>query len=177
MAQATTTTTLDDIDADTVDADYTAQLELTASPDTVFDALTTTAGLTAWWTPASGSGLAGGELTFHFGPGSAAVMRVDKAEPGVGVRWTNVACMVEDWVGTTISFDLEPLPSGGTRVHFRHGGLTPKLECFDDCKSGWDHFIPSFAAYAETGTGHPNQSPEDLARREAHARSRETAGE
>lgn len=158
-----------------LDADYTADLTLDASPDTVFDALTTTEGLTAWWTPTTGNGLAGGELTFHFSPDAQAVMRVDSAERGVGVRWTNIACQVEDWIGTGVHFDLEPLPSGGTRLHFRHAGLTPQLVCFEDCRSGWDHFIPSLAAYTETGTGHPNQSPEDLARRETLARSRVSA--
>lgn len=161
---------------DVLDADYTADVTLDASPDAVFAALTTTEGLSAWWTPTTGDGLVGGELTFHFGPGAAAVMRVDSAEPGDGVRWTNIACHVEDWIGTSVHFDLEPVASGGTRLHFRHTGLTPRLVCFDDCKSGWDHFIPSLAAYAETGTGHPNQSPEDLARRETHARSRTSAG-
>jgi hypothetical protein len=38
-------------------------------------------------------------LTFSFGPASQAVMRVDAAERGVGVRWTNLACHVETGVG------------------------------------------------------------------------------
>jgi uncharacterized protein YndB with AHSA1/START domain len=156
--------------------DYEKQLTLDASPDAVFEALTTTEGLAAWWTEVSGNGLAGGELRFDFGPGAEAVMRVDTAERGVGVQWTNVACHVEDWVGTTLHFDLEPSADGGTHLRFRHAGLTPRLECFDDCKSGWDHFIPSLAAYAETGVGHPSRSPADLARREELARRRASAG-
>ena len=156
--------------------DYEKQLTVQAPAKAVFEALTTTEGLSAWWTPTTGNGLAGGELTFDFGsPGAQAVMRVDAAEPRSGVRWTSVACHVEDWVGTTLHFDLEPHADGTTGLRFRHGGLTPRLECFADCKSGWDHFIPSLAAYVETGSGHPSQSPEDLARREARARQRESA--
>lgn len=157
-----------------LDQDYESQLTLTASPDAVFDALTTTDGLAAWWTPVTGGGLTGGELTFDFGAGQA-VMRVDAAERGVGVRWTNVACHVEDWVGTTLHFDIEALPNGGTELRFRHAGLTPRLECFSDCKSGWDHFIPSLGAYVETGVGNPTQSEADLARRAARAQRRESA--
>jgi hypothetical protein len=149
-----------------LDQDYHSQLTLTAAADAVFDALTTTEGLGSWWTPVTGNGLAGGELTFTFAPQAWVTMRVDAAERGVGVRWTTLSCHFEDWVGTTMDFDIEALPAGGTELRFRHRGLTPRLECFSDCKSGWDHFIPSLGAYVETGTGHPNQSEADRARRE-----------
>jgi uncharacterized protein YndB with AHSA1/START domain len=158
-----------------LDQDYQSRLTLTASADAVFDALTTIEGLSGWWTPVTGDGLAGGELTFSFGPAAQAVMRVDAAERGVGVRWTNLACVVADWVGTTLHFDIEATPAGGTELRFRHAGLTPRLECFRDCKSGWDHFIPSLRAYVETGVGNPNQSEADRARREALAQQRESA--
>jgi uncharacterized protein YndB with AHSA1/START domain len=161
--------------SESLDQDYQSRLTLTASADAVFDALTTVEGLAGWWTTVTGDGLTGGELTFSFGPASQAVMRVDVAERGVGVRWTNLACMLEDWVGTTVHFALEATPAGGTELKFRHAGLTPRLECFTDCKSGWDHFIPSLRAYVETGTGHPNQSDADVARREARAQRRESA--
>ena len=170
MTDHTTTESLE-----ALDQDYETQLTLAASTDVVYDALTTTEGLTAWWTPAEGDGLTGGELTFSFGPEATAVMRVDAAERAVGVRWTNTACIQEDWVGTTLHFDIKPTPEGGTDLHFRHAGLTPRLECFIDCKSGWDHFIPSLRAYVETGAGNPNRSEADLARREALARRLESA--
>jgi uncharacterized protein YndB with AHSA1/START domain len=158
-----------------LDEDYRSRLTLTASTDAVFDALTTIEGLAAWWTPVTGDGLTGGQLTFSFGSESQAVMRVDAAERKVGVRWTNIACHVQDWVGTTLHFDLEALPAGGTELRFRHAGLTPRLECFRDCQSGWDHFIPSLGAYVETGVGQPNQSAADLARRETRARRHDSA--
>jgi uncharacterized protein YndB with AHSA1/START domain len=169
MTDQTTTDSLEGLDRD-----YESQLTLTASADVVFDPLTTIDGLAAWWTPVTGDGLTGGELTFSFGPASQAVMRVDAAERGVGVCWTNLACVQQDWVGTTLHFDIEATPEGGTELHFRHGGLTPRLECFTDCQSGWDHFIPSLRAYVETGVGNPNQSQADLTRGEALAR-RESA--
>lgn len=154
---------------DALDPDYQSSVTLAASPDVVFEALTTTEGLAGWWTPVTGDGLAGGVLTFSFGPAAQAVMRVDAAERGSGVRWTNLACIVEDWVGTTVHFDIEATSEGGTELRFRHAGLTPQLECYTDCQSGWDHFIPSLRAYAETGIGNPNGSAADLARREAFA--------
>jgi uncharacterized protein YndB with AHSA1/START domain len=162
-------------DQPTFNQDYQAQLIIAGSPDAVFDAVTTLQGLAGWWTAVTGDGRTGGELTFSFGPASDAVMRVDAAERAVGVRWTTIACHVEDWVETTVHFDLEETPTG-TALRFRHGGLTPRLECFSDCKSGWDHFMTSLRAYVETGTGYPNQSEPDLERREARARESANAG-
>lgn len=155
--------------------DYTATRRVSASTDAVFDALTTLEGLSAWWATASGDAGEGGEITFHFGPDAKAVMQVEAAERGVGVRWRTTECMLEDWVGTAQTFDLEELPGGGTEIRFRHVGLTPQLACYGLCKSGWDHFVPSLAAYVETGTGNPNGSPADLARRDERA-SRSAAG-
>jgi hypothetical protein len=156
--------------------DYEARLTLAGSTDDVFDALTTLDGLAGWWTSVAGSGLTGGELTFTFGPDSRAVMRVDAAERGVHVRWTNVACVMEDWVGTSMHFDLEAAPSGATELRFRHVGLTPQLACYTDCKSGWDHFIPtSLRDFVETGAGHPNGSDADLARRDVREQQRASA--
>jgi hypothetical protein len=153
--------------------DYQSRMTLKAPADDVFDALTNVESLCAWWTPVEGSGLTGGELIFTFGPGSTAVMRVDAAERGVGVVWTNIACMMDDWVGTTIHFDLRSTPSGDTDLYFRHVGLTPRLDCYSDCKSGWDHFIPtSLRHYVETGTGDPNGSNADLARRRVREQQR-----
>lgn len=155
--------------SESLDSDYQVRLVTSRSCDEVFDALTTLESLSAWWTRAEGDPTAGGQITFNFAPGSEAVMHVEFAERGVGVRWTTTACMVEDWVGTSQHFDLEPLAAGGTAINFRHAGLTPRLECYDDCRSGWDHFIPSLHSYLETGTGNPNGSSADLARREARA--------
>ena len=63
-----------------LDADFEATVSFTSPADAVFDALTTLAGLTGWWMKASGSGLAGGELTFVYDndDNHSAVMRVDR---------------------------------------------------------------------------------------------------
>jgi uncharacterized protein YndB with AHSA1/START domain len=154
---------------DTAEQDYTAAVRVAAKPEAVFAALTTLEGLSAWWTATTGDATGGGTITFHFGPESRAVMQVEAADPQTGVRWRNTDCVIADWIGTTQTFDLARLADGGTEIRFRHHGLTPRLACYGDCKNGWDHFIPSLAAYVETGTGHPNGSPADVARREARA--------
>jgi uncharacterized protein YndB with AHSA1/START domain len=158
-----------------LDQDYQSQLTINASADAVFDALTTLEGLAGWWTSVAGDALAGGELLFSFGPGMYAAMRVDQAERATAVRWSCLDCHFEDWNGTAVHFDLKDVATGGTEVRFRHAGLTRRLACFEDCQSGWDHFLASLRVYVETGTGNPNQSEADLARRVERARRQESA--
>jgi uncharacterized protein YndB with AHSA1/START domain len=112
----------------TQDADFESTMTFKAPSDDVFEALTTPAGLTGWWTNVSGSGLEGGELTLVFGD-DPLVMRVDTAERPSTVRWTALAFEpLPDWAGTSISFDVTPIETGGSRLHFRHTGMTPRLE-------------------------------------------------
>ncbi|MEV4596590.1 SRPBCC domain-containing protein [Amycolatopsis sp. NPDC049253] len=145
--------------------DYQRTLSVDAAPGTVFDALTTVAGLGAWWTRVTGSGDAGGELRFFFSHPDPCVMRVDEATRPSVVRWTVTSCdFLPDWVGTRPAFTLVPV-DGTTELRFRHHGLTAQLDCIDMCTSGWNHFTESLRAYAESGVGMPSGSPADLARR------------
>jgi uncharacterized protein YndB with AHSA1/START domain len=150
-------------------ADYTATFTTENPPEAVFDALTTTQGLAAWWTPVSGDGTKGGELRFHMqSPLGPLVIRVHTAQPSRLVVWDVVSCpFVPDWDATTIAFDLGRDDHGGSDVFFRHHGLTAELECFAMCRQGWDHFLPSLRQYVDTGTGNPRGSAADQARRAA----------
>lgn len=154
--------------------DYQNTVLVHAGPDAVFDALTSVSGLSAWWSPVSGSGEAGGELSFVMNAPEPCVMRVDVAVRPALVAWTCISCdFLPDWVGTRPTYTIIPLDDGTTEVRFRHIGLTPELECIDMCTSGWNHFIPSLRDYVETGTGSPLGSSADRTRRE---RDRRTAG-
>ncbi|WIX77287.1 SRPBCC domain-containing protein [Amycolatopsis carbonis] len=146
-------------------SDYQKTVSVDAAPDTLFDALTTVAGLGAWWTRVMGTGDTGGELRFFFSHPDPCVMRVDEATRPSVVRWTVTSCdFLPDWVGTRPAFTLVPV-GGATELRFRHHGLTGELDCIDMCTSGWNHFTESLRAYAESGVGMPSGSVEDLARR------------
>jgi uncharacterized protein YndB with AHSA1/START domain len=157
MADTGFTSTLEAPSA--LDADFEATVSFTSSADAVFDALATPSGLTGWWMKASGSGLAGGALTFVYDndDNHSVVMRVDTAERPSVVRWTVLAASEPfgDWVGTTISFDISPNESGGSRLHLRHTGLTPQIECFDTCMAGWNSSLASLVNYVGPGKSSP----------------------
>jgi uncharacterized protein YndB with AHSA1/START domain len=140
-------------------SDYSKTIRVNAQPQAVFDALTTTTGLGAWWTPATGSGATGGELSFGFSAPDQCLVHVDEATPA-SVRWTVTACTVQpDWDGTRPVFTIVPLDDDTTELQFRHHGLTDQLDCIDECTRGWNHFIDSLRDYTETGTGNPNGTP------------------
>jgi len=95
-----------------------------ASPDAVYQALATQEGLAGNWTdqlevPEE----TGGVARFGFGPDWAKTLevRIDALDPGHRVEWTPVVGF-PGWIGTSISWELEPAEDGGTVVHFRHGG-------------------------------------------------------
>lgn len=138
------------------DQDFQTTLDLTASPETVFEALTTTSGVSSWWAPATGSASTGGDLAFMFGE-HLVRFRVTDADRPTRVRWYTVDCdVMPDWVGTTIAFDLSSTETGGTTLHFRHAGLVPQLACYEQCSNDWGNFLhSSLVSYLETGTGHP----------------------
>jgi uncharacterized protein YndB with AHSA1/START domain len=139
-----------------MDSDYRKELHIGAAPQTVFDALTTLAGCASWWAPASGSPAPGGELRFTFDdPGAPLVLHVAEADRPAAVAWQVRACdFLPDWVGTAITFVLTPA-ADGCELRFRHVGLRPQLDCYDQCRAGWDYFLPSLRDYAESGAGRP----------------------
>lgn len=157
----------------TTTAHYRTTVEVRAPADAVFDAVTSTEALAAWWSPVTGAGLAGGDLRFPMVAGQPPLLiHVDEATRPTSVRWSVVECtFMEDWVGTRPTFTIEPVGEASCRLTFEHVGLTDDLACREMCSRSWDHFIrTSLRELAEGGPGAPNRSPRDLARRAAEGR-------
>jgi hypothetical protein len=154
----------------TISTDYRTTVLIKAPAHVVFHAVTTTEALTAWWSPVTGSGLTEGELRFPMvADHRPLLIRVDEATCPTTVRWTVTECtFMEDWVGTRPTFTITPIDDRSCELSFEHRGLSDKLECKDVCSRSWDHFVgTSLRELAEGGTGAPNRSPRDLARRAA----------
>jgi len=141
---------------------YRRQIDLAASPATVYAALSTQDGLRGWWTQTCDADeTQGGRATFRFGPHHK-TMRIDRLDPGREVQWTCVGAHLEvpgmapdEWVGTTIAWRLAPDGHTGTQLDIEHVGLTPALACWELCRTGWDQFIGSLQSYVEQGKGQP----------------------
>jgi hypothetical protein len=70
---------------------------------------------------------------------------------------------LNDWEGTLIRFEIEPVDKETCVLHFEHQGLIPKLECYDACNSAWRFYLgESLKSLVETGQGMPfNDDSED----------------
>src|ERR687889_2003329 len=95
-----------------------------AAPEAVYAALATQDGLAGNWTDQLDvPEHTGGVARFGFGPDWAKTLelRIDALEPGRLVQWTPVGGF-RGWIGTSITWRLEPADDGGTVVHFTHSG-------------------------------------------------------
>ena len=156
----------------TTTTNYRTTVRIDASAQAVFDAVTDTVALAAWWSPVTGSGLTGGELRFPMVDGDPPLLiHVDEATSPTVVRWTVVECtFMSDWEGTQPTFTIVPIDPSASELTFEHVGLNDELECKDTCSRSWDHFVrTSLRELAEGGPGAPNRTPRDLARRAAEA--------
>lgn len=138
-------------------ADILHRVGITATPEKVYEALTTVEGLAAWWTTDT-SGDGDGTLKFRFGEVGGFDMKVLDLQPGKRVLWEVIEGPAE-WVGTTVSFDLAQ-DGEWTIVLFAHAGWREPVEFMSHCSTKWATFLMSLKALVETGTGAPH--PHDV---------------
>ena len=133
---------------------YTMRVEVPASR--IVAAVTDAAEIMRWWTSVSGSERHGKDVRLKMGEQYLG-FTVEQSSADE-VTWTVTTCeMAPDWVGTVPSFSIRPNNDGTCDLEFRHVGLVPSLECYDMCRAGWGHFMPSLHQFLETGQGLPNE--------------------
>ena len=99
----------------------------------VYKALTAIEGLSAWWTTTTeGESKIGGMLRFRFGNGGF-TMKVRELDPARRVVW-QVVDGPEEWIGTTVSFDLDQR-GDWTIVLFKHEGWKEPVEFMHHCST------------------------------------------
>ncbi|MET8999833.1 SRPBCC domain-containing protein [Amycolatopsis sp. NPDC004169] len=129
-----------------------------ATPEKVYDALTTIDSLAGWWTEKTeGSTEPGGVIAFRFIPGGFD-MKVLELDPGRLVRW-EVVDGPPEWLGTTIRWELEQRDDY-TIVLFTHEGWREAGEFMHHCSTKWAIYLMSLKQLVETGEGAP--APRDV---------------
>ncbi len=130
--------------------DFTTTFYTSQSPETVFDTLKN---VRQWWrgfydeTIEGTSDQLNESFTFLAG-GGAHYSRQQLIElvPNKKIVWlvteSNLSFLEkkDEWVGTTIIFDMEEV-NGKTQVRFTHKGLVPSIECFNACSNGWSQYL------------------------------------
>lgn len=139
--------------------DYTFSYDVPQSPGEVYDAVIDVRG---WWSQRiTGDTDRLGEFVYEVPGIHRTHARVVELTPSRRVVWRVLENWfasspdVDEWAGSQIAFDIEPV-EGGTRLTFTHVGLTPELECFEGCSVGWSrHALESLRMLITTGTGMP----------------------
>lgn len=93
----------------------------------------------------------GGDSFFNF--------TVSEIIPGKKIIWSITDCNMpwyadkKEWANTRLIFDINE-NNGESELNFTHEGLTPEVECYNDCAPGWTHWInTSLHSYFTTGEG------------------------
>ncbi len=141
--------------------DIRHRVAISAPLDSVYEAVATPEGISEWWTRdgVRGESAEGSKLQFFFGqPEPAAVMEITRLDPDGNVTWKCIEG-ADEWVGTTLSFDLTR-KDDETVVLFAHADWREPGEFMAHCSARWAYFLLSLKGYLETGSGTP--FPEDL---------------
>lgn len=134
--------------------DINHRIGIKASPEQVYEALTTNEGLAKWWTSdTTGAGGIGSIIKFRFnggGPDFTVTMLV----PNQTVCWQHLGNIPESWIDTEISFDLDTADEQ-TFVRFSHSNWKESSDFMAHCNTKWAVFLLSLKEMLETGKGKP----------------------
>jgi len=131
-------------------------IKIHASPEQVYQVLTTAEGIRNWWTRDAvlESKIGGtGELGFY--EHRVTKIRVDELKAPVRVGWKTISSFRPEWDGTTITFDLRAEGSD-TVLSFAHCGFEKADEVYALTTTGWGYYLVSLQQYLETGKGAPH---------------------
>jgi uncharacterized protein YndB with AHSA1/START domain len=133
----------------------------------LYEQFATQQGVRNWWVAtAEMESRLGGAFTARFPKSDFhAVFRITRLDPDRAVEWECLESRHpeklgfrdrEDWVGTKLRFEVQPLDDRRSQLTFTHAGLAP-LECFGVCSNLWSFFLgQSLREYLATGTGRPS---------------------
>jgi len=101
---------------------------------------------------------AGDVFTVRWGE-TFVTFKIADAVPGKTVTWVVTDCHLpwlkdkKEWNDTKVVFEISE-ENGVTKVDMTHIGLTPEVECYGDCETGWNHYIKkSLPKFIEEGLG------------------------
>ena len=128
-------------------------LVIKATPEKIYEAITTEKGLSNWWAKKTIAKPEVGFVNeFTFGNDRNEI-KVTKLTPNKRVEW-NCITAIEEWIGTDISFDIEE-KDGRAILRFTHTGWKAMTDTYAVCNYHWAMFMKSLKSLCETGTGTP----------------------
>ena len=140
--------------------DYTVSLIVDANAEETFDGINR---VSKWWNKnlEGSSENQDDEFTVRFGDVHYSRQKLVEVVPGKKIAWLvtdshlNFIEDKQEWTNTKICFELSE-QDNKTQIQFTHTGLVPRVECYEACAKGWDHYIKgSLFKYLTEGKGNP----------------------
>ena len=119
------------------------------SPAAAWAALTEPARVVEWFTEASPVGPVGSPYRLDFGDGSVVEGTVRALEPGRRLAYSWAWADAEPAQETLVTWTIDPLPDGGTRITLEHAGWTEAgadATTRNDHEGYWDGYLEDLAA-------------------------------
>jgi uncharacterized protein YndB with AHSA1/START domain len=131
-------------------ADILFELPVFAPVEKVFEAVSSPAGLNAWWTQTcSGDPVEGAEYALGFGEGYQWKAVVTKSRPDAEFE-LEITEADGDWIGTRVGFFLRDDP-GRTTVLFHSSGWSEAERHFQISAYCWAMYLRLMKRFAELG--------------------------
>ena len=87
--------------------------------------------------------------------------QVSELIPGQKTVWYVTDCNLHwledktEWKDTEVEWLFQP-HNAETKITMTHIGLTPQVECYENCRKGWNEYVlTSLPAFIKTGKGQP----------------------
>lgn len=144
-------------------ADILHRVYIKATPQKLYEALTTESGLSRWWTGHTKAAAREGSVAeFRFEEGSMGPdMKITRLVPSELVQWECVDG-IDDWIGTQFEFAMKPHKEG-VLLLFAQRGWREAGEFYMHCNCKWGFFLGvSLKKYLEEGRGMPHPDDPDL---------------
>ena len=138
---------------------YTATIELTKSPEEVFNQIKQ---VSKWWSKdfEGSSTQLNDEFIIHHPGAHYSKQKLIEVIPNKKLVWLVTESTLNwlekdknEWTNTSMIFEII---NGGdkTLLHFTHEGLTPGKECYARCEQGWNmvinDYLFNFITYGKT---------------------------
>jgi uncharacterized protein YndB with AHSA1/START domain len=137
-------------------ADSLHQVHILASEQTVYNAISQQSGIQSWWTDHCQMAAKEGQTSTLWFDNEKSVftMRTQKLLPNRRVFWV---CEQgpEEWIGTELWWEIQPSPSGGCTLDFKHMNWVKDTGLFPVCNSTWGTLMQQLKVYCETGEQQP----------------------
>jgi hypothetical protein len=142
--------------------DYKTRINFTSTESKIYNSLTKD--IPKWWTEMfeGVSNEQGQTFTVRFGSSVYKTILVEELILNKKIVWRVVDSLIDipdlknktEWINTVIIWEISA-QQDKTLLTLTHVGLTPQIECYTICESGWQNFTNSLTDFINAGIGKP----------------------